>query len=183
MAFSDLLCHMARSPALAFTVLLTLAVLVVNGWTDAPNAIAGVVVSGALPFPAAAVLAALCNCAGVLSVTAAAPVARTVYSMARFGGTPRQALCALCAAMTAVVLWAVAAWALGIPTSESHALAAGLSGAAVAQAGELSCIRWWAWGRVLGGLVLSILLAFWAGRAVQRRLSRLNADPHALRLA
>ena len=31
MAFSDLLCHMARSPALAFTVLLTLAVLVVNG--------------------------------------------------------------------------------------------------------------------------------------------------------
>ena len=52
MAFSDLLCHMARSPALAVTVLLTLAVLVVNGWTDAPNAIAGVVVSGALPFPA-----------------------------------------------------------------------------------------------------------------------------------
>ena len=48
MAFSDLLCHMARSPALAVTVLLTLAVLVVNGWTDAPNAIAGVVVSGAL---------------------------------------------------------------------------------------------------------------------------------------
>ena len=91
MAFSDLLCHMARSPALAVTVLLTLAVLVVNGWTDAPNAIAGVVVSGALPFPAAAALAALCNCAGVLSVTAAAPVARTVYSMARFGGTPRQA--------------------------------------------------------------------------------------------
>ena len=31
MAFSDLLCHMARSPALTFTVLLTLAVLVVNG--------------------------------------------------------------------------------------------------------------------------------------------------------
>ena len=75
MAFSDLLCHMARSPALAVTVLLTLAVLVVNGWTDAPNAIAGVVVSGALPFPAAAALAALCNCAGVLSVTAAAAVA------------------------------------------------------------------------------------------------------------
>ena len=69
MAFSDLLCHMARSPALAVTVLLTLAVLVVNGWTDAPNAIAGVVVSGALPFPAAAALAALCNCAGVQPVT------------------------------------------------------------------------------------------------------------------
>ena len=183
MAFSDLLCHMARSPALAVTVLLTLAVLVVNGWTDAPNAIAGVVVSGALPFPAAAALAALCNCAGVLSVTAAAPVARTVYSMARFGGTPRQALCALCAAMTAIVLWAVAAWWLGIPTSESHALAAGLTGAAVAQAGDLSCIRWWAWGRVLGGLILSVLLAFWAGRAVQRRLARLRADPRALRLA
>ena len=182
MAFSDLLCHMARSPALAVTVLLALAVLVVNGWTDAPNAIAGVVVSGALPFPAAAALAALCNCAGVLSVTAAAPVARTIYSMARFGGTSRQALCALCAAMTAVVLWAVAAWALGIPTSESHALAAGLSGAALALEGSLGCIRWQRWGAVLLGLVLSVAAGLWAGRQTERLTRRWPLSSKLFRL-
>ena len=176
MAFSDLLCHMARSPALAFTVLLTLAVLVVNGWTDAPNAIAGVVVSGALPFPAAAVLAALCNCAGVLSVTAAAPVARTVYSMARFGGTPRQALCALCAAMTAVVLWAVAAWALGIPTSESHSLIAGLSGAAIAIQHGTGGINGAEWVKVLYGLVLSLVLGFGTGWVVCKIISFICRD-------
>ena len=176
MAFSDLLCHMARSPALAVTVLLTLAVLVVNGWTDAPNAIAGVVVSGALPFPAAAALAALCNCAGVLSVTAAAPVARTIYSMARFGGTPRQALCALCAAMTAIVLWAVAAWWLGIPTSESHSLIAGLTGAALAVQGGLDGVNGQEWIKVIYGLVLSLALGFALGWGICKALTIICAN-------
>ena len=38
----------------------------------------------------------------------------------------------LLAAMTAIVIWATVAWYFGIPTSESHALIAGLSGAAIA---------------------------------------------------
>ena len=52
-------------------------------------------------------------------------------------GQPRQsdphtALIALCAAMVAIVVWGCVAWAFGIPTSESHALIAGLTGAAIA---------------------------------------------------
>ena len=66
--------------------------------------------------------------------------------------------------MGAVVLWAAAAWWWGIPTSESHALVAGISGAAAALEGDLSCIRWQKWGLVLLGLVLSTALGFWAGR-------------------
>jgi len=50
LSFFDFLAQLARNPALTGTVMLTLAVLLVNGWTDAPNAIAGVVVTGALPF-------------------------------------------------------------------------------------------------------------------------------------
>ena len=73
LSFASFVQQVFSSPAMLVTVLLTLGVIFVNGWTDAPNAIAGVVVSGALPFPAAAVLAALCSCAGVLSVTAAVP--------------------------------------------------------------------------------------------------------------
>ena len=46
-------------PGLLPAALLTLGVLLVNGWTDAPNAIATAVASGALPFSAAAALAAV----------------------------------------------------------------------------------------------------------------------------
>ena len=91
-------------------------------------------------------------------------MAETVYSIASFGGGPEAASLALCAAMGAVVLWAAAAWWWGIPTSESHALVAGISGAAAALEGDLSCIRWQKWGLVLLGLVLSTALGFWAGR-------------------
>ena len=143
LSFFDFLAQAGREPALLITALLTLAVLVVNGWTDAPNAIAGAVVTGAMSFRRAVLLAAVCNFLGVLWVTAVEPaVAETVYSIAAFDGGPEEASLALCAAMAAVVLWAALAWCFGIPTSESHALAAGVSGAAVALEGSFSCLRW-----------------------------------------
>ena len=164
-SFSTFLAQAVENPALTLSALLTLGVLLVNGWTDAPNAIAGAVVTGALSFRRAVLLAAVCNFLGVLCVTSVYPsVAETVYSIASFGGGPEAASLALCAAMGAVVLWAAAAWRWGIPTSESHALVAGISGAAVALEGDLSCIRWQKWGLVLLGLVLSTALGFWAGR-------------------
>lgn len=116
LSLPEFLCQMAASPALTLTVLLTLAVLLVNGWTDAPNAIAAAVVTGALPFRPAVGLAALCNLLGVLCVTAVnTSVAETIYSIASFGGGPRRALAALCAAMASIVLWAAAAWWFGHP--------------------------------------------------------------------
>ena len=41
LSFFAFLHRAAEAPALALVALLTLGVLVVNGWTDAPNAIAG----------------------------------------------------------------------------------------------------------------------------------------------
>lgn len=184
LSFMDFLTRAAGSPTLTVTILLTLAVLLVNGWTDAPNAIAGAVVTGAIPFQTAVALAAICNFFGVLCVTAVnTSVAETVYSIAAFSGGPKAALTALCAAMSAIVLWAVAAWRFGIPTSESHALVAGISGAAVALEGGFSCIRLDCWGKVLWGLLLSTAAGFWAGRLTQNRLCRVNGSPHFFRLA
>lgn len=175
LSFLDFLQQTIGNPALAVTTLLTLAVLLVNGWTDAPNAIASAVVTKTLPFSRAVLLAALCNFLGVLCVTSAHPsVAETIYSIASFDASPLAALTALCAAMTAVVLWACFAWLFGIPTSESHALVAGLSGAAVALEGSFSCIHWDAWSKVLFGLLLSSLLGFFAGRWSTSILSRLS---------
>ena len=176
--------HLEENSTLLLTVLLTVCVLLVNGWTDAPNAIAGAVATGALPFRRAVGLAAVCNFRGALLGTAAgASVAETVYSIASFGGGPRTALAALCAAMAAVVLWAAAAWRFGIPTSESHALVAGISGAAVALEGGLSCLRWDCWARVLLGLFLSTAAGFGSGGLALRMLRPLPASPRLLRIA
>ena len=181
LSFFDFLAQAGREPALLITALLTLAVLMVNGWTDAPNAIAGAVVTGALPFRRAVALAAVCNFLGVLCVTSVnASVADTIYSLASFGGGSRAALAALCAAMAAVVLWAALAWCFGIPTSESHALAAGVSGAAVALEGSFSCLRWDSWGKVLLGLLLSALAGFGAGRLAACRLRAVKASDRTL---
>lgn len=157
MCFSDFLFRLSSEPALAITVGLLLAVMLVNGWTDAPNAIATAVVTRALTYPRAVVLAAVCNLLGVICVTAFnASVAETVYSIADFGPDSRAALTALCAAMAAIVIWAALAWRFGIPTSESHALTAGVTGAAVALRGGFSNICGSAWACVLIGLVISI---------------------------
>jgi len=170
-SFSELLVQLQNNPLLARSVLLIFAVLLVNGWTDAPNAITGVVVTGALPFHASVLLAAVCNFLGVLFVTSVnASVTETVYSIVSFRGGASAALVALCAAMLSIVLWATAAWFLGIPTSESHALVAGLSGAAVALEGTFACIRWTYWARVLWGLTFSSIIGFMGAFLIQRRL-------------
>ena len=184
LSFSAFFTQLSQNPALLVTTLLLVGVLLVNGWTDAPNAISAAVVTGALPFRRAVLLAAACNFLGVLCVTKVnASVAETVYSIARFGGGPRAALTALCAAMTAIVLWAVLAWRFGIPTSESHALVAGISGAAAALEGSLGCISWVGWAKVLLGLGLSALAGFWAGEAARRRLDDIKWKDHTFLLA
>ena len=165
--------QLGENPALALFTLLTLGVLLVNGWTDAPNAIAGAVVTGALSFRWAVLLAAVCNVLGVCCVTAVnASVAETVYSIASFSGGPRAASVALSAGMAGVVLWAAVCWWWGIPTSESHALVAGITGAAVALEGDVSCVRWESWEKVLLGLLLSTAAGFWAGRMAGRAARR-----------
>jgi PiT family inorganic phosphate transporter len=55
------------------------------------------------------------------------------------------------------------AWWFGIPTSESHALIAGLSGAAIALHNGLSGINFSEWIKVLYGLALSTALGFVMG--------------------
>ena len=155
-------------PGLLPVALLTLGVLLVNGWTDAPNAIATAVSSGALPFPAAAALAAVCDLLGALLAAALFPaVTETVLELARFGGDRQSALWALCAALGAVVLWSTVAWIFGLPTSESHGLLAGLTGAALALEGGAVDLR--AWTRVLLALPLSIALGWLLAKALAAR--------------
>lgn len=162
--FMDFLTKLTGNPLLLVTVLLTLGVILVNGWTDAPNAIATCVSTRAIKASHAIIMAAIFNFLGVLVMTLInAKVAATIYKMVDFSGDTKDATIALCAALFAIVLWATAAWKFGIPTSESHALIAGLSGAAIALHGNLSGINPEEWLRVFYGLLLSTFLGFGTG--------------------
>ena len=170
---SEFISQLIRNPALAVTVVLTLGVILVNGWTDAPNAIATCVSTRAIRPKHAILMAAIFNFFGVLLMTAInSTVAMTIYNMVDFNGDSHQALTALCAALFAIVTWATAAWVFGIPTSESHALIAGLSGAAIALQGGLSGINGGEWVKVLYGLLLSTVLGFGSGYLVTKLVER-----------
>ncbi len=168
---SEFLSQLTGSPVLAITVALTLGVVLVNGWTDAPNAIATCVSTQSMSPRAAILMAAVFNFLGVFVMTAVnASVAATIYNMVDFGGNSQDALVALCAALFAIVLWATAAWWFGIPTSESHALIAGLSGAAIALHGGLGGINGSEWIKVVYGLFLSTVLGFAFGWIMVRTI-------------
>lgn len=165
----DFLDQLVSNPALLITVVLTLGVVLVNGWTDAPNAIATCVSTRSLDPQKAIVMAAVFNFLGVLVMTMInATVAQTIYNMVDFGGNSKNSLVALCAALFAIVLWATAAWAFGIPTSESHALIAGISGAAIALQKGFSGINGAEWVKVIYGLFLSTILGFLMGFIIVR---------------
>ncbi|WP_426349569.1 anion permease [Alloiococcus sp. CFN-8] len=166
-SLSEFLNQLVSNPALIITTILTLGVILVNGWTDAPNAIATCVSTRAMTPRAAIIMAAIFNFLGVFFMTLVnATVVQTIYKMVDFGGDSQEALVALCAALFAIVLWATAAWYFGIPTSESHALIAGLSGAAIALQGGLSGINGSEWINVVYGLALSTVLGFLMGWSV-----------------
>jgi len=163
-SFTEFLRLVTSNPMIALTALLTLGVILVNGWTDAPNAIATCVSTRAMKPKAAILMAAVFNFLGVFAMTLLnAKVATTIFKMVDFGSNAKEATTALCAALVAIVVWATLAWKFGIPTSESHALIAGLTGAAIAMHNGLGGVNGGEWVKVLVGLVLSSILGFGLG--------------------
>lgn len=156
--------QMTANPLLFIAVTLTLGVILVNGWTDAPNAIATCVVTRCMPPKAAILMAALFNFLGVFVMTMInATVAETITKMVDFGDDPDKAIIALSAALFAIVLWATLAWVFGIPTSESHALIAGLTGSAIALHGSFAGVNGAEWVKVVKGIGISVALGFGLG--------------------
>lgn len=164
LSFSYFCQAVISNPVMLVTVALTLGVIFVNGWTDAPNAIATCIGTRSMNVRHAIWMSAVFNFLGVLVMTHInSSVASTISNMVDFGGRTDQALVALCAALFSIVVYSVAASIFGIPTSESHSLIAGLSGAAIAVQGGIGGINFNEWVKVLYGLVLSLALGFFVG--------------------
>ena len=173
-SFTSFLQDVITNPALLMTVLLTLGVIFVNGWTDAPNAIATCVTTRCMSIRAAILMSAIFNFAGVLIMTHInSSVASTISNMVDFGNDTRSAMIALCAALFSIVVYSVGASYFGIPTSESHSLIAGITGAAIAIQNGFGGVNGAEWVKVLYGLVMSLLLGFACGFLVCKAVSLL----------
>ena len=165
--FSTFLGQLVSNPVLAVTVILALGAIFVNGWTDAPNAIATCVTTRCMPARAAILMSAAFNFLGVLIMTHFnASVANTISHIVDFGGNSTMALACLCAALFSIVVYG--------PTSQSHSLIAGLTGAAIALGGAGS-VNIHEWVKVIYGLALSIGLGFVMGWVLCKLVSILFA--------
>lgn len=144
---------------LVIVVILVSCSIFVNGWTDAPNAIATVISTRVLSPRAAIILGAVFNLLGVFLMGSA--VATTTANIVTIG-TGKEALVTLGAAQLSIIIWALSAWRYGIPTSESHALIAGLMGAGMSLNG-INAFNWDSLKKVLIGLVISSIVGFVLG--------------------
>ncbi|MDI6777274.1 MAG: inorganic phosphate transporter [Syntrophales bacterium] len=156
------------SISLGLVLLLILAAEFVNGWTDAPNAIATVVSTRVLSPYRAVVMAAVLNILGALATG-------TLVAVTIGKGIVRPEVIGLhtvASAMLAIIIWGTAAWRWGLPTSETHALVAGLAGAGLAAAGP-SVLLWEGWRKVLMGLGLATVFGFLFGLIIMTVIYRL----------
>ncbi len=170
------------NPMLLVVALLNIGVIIVNGATDAPNAIATAVSTRAISSRRAIIMAAICNFVGLVVISfISSAVAQTIFSMVDFGGDSHKALIALMAAMVAIIVWGVVAWWFGIPTSQSHSLIAGLTGAAIALIGSIDAINWGEWVKVIYGILLSTLMGFALGWVFYRLIIRLFTNANRQR--
>jgi PiT family inorganic phosphate transporter len=162
---------------LIITLIIILGFEAVNGWTDAPNAIATVVSTRVLSPTTAVGMAAVFNLLGALSGTAVATtIGKGIVDIHAV------TLETVAASALAVIIWSSTAAYFGLPTSESHGLVAAIAGAGVATAGT-GVLLWEGWEKVfiglgaavvfggLGGFLFMIVLV-WALRGASPALTR-----------
>lgn len=159
---------------------LVLASEFINGWTDAPNAIATVVATRVLKPKYALILAPTGN---IIGAFIGAQVAETIgKEFINIELVPQDLkLLTLGAAMVGIILWGLFSWYFGLPISKSHAMLASMTGAGFAVAGT-SVLLWKGWEKVIIGLGFSTIIGFIFGYAfswVIRHLCYSMARPKA----
>lgn len=140
-----------------FLILIIITILIfTNALTDAPNAIATLVGAKVMEFKKAAKLSAVFNLIGIIVMSFINfSVADCISSMVNINDGINGYI-VLISAMLSVIIFALIALRFGIPTSETHALTAGLTGATIAIYG-IKAVNFNEWLNVIIGLIWSIL--------------------------
>ena len=147
------------NPAFVMVVVVVVVALLfdfVNGFHDAANAIATVVVSKTLTPLQAVLLAGFANFVGYFTfgTAVAKMIGKGVVHVEQV------TLPLLLATLVGAIIWNVITWLLAIPTSSSHALIGGLVGSGIASAG-LKVVIW----KGVFNIFLFIFIAPFAGLA------------------
>lgn len=163
------------------TVVVVLLFDYTNGFHDAANIVATVIASRAMTPVQAVVIVGVFEFLGPLLGGTA--VANTIGKFVSLDGVvPLLSLSILLCGLLGAIVWNLATWYFGIPSSSSHALVGGLIGAIVVSVGSDHVV----WGfreladghltgivKVLAALVLSPLVGFWAGFLIHRLMNAL----------
>ncbi|HYO19137.1 MAG TPA: inorganic phosphate transporter [Dermatophilaceae bacterium] len=139
--------------ALLAVILLGIAFDFSNGFHDSSNSIAALVATRAARPGPAVLMASIFTILGPIIVGTA--VADTIGGLVSLGA--EQTLIVLLAALVAGLVWNIATWYRGLPSSSSHALVGGLVGAGLVMAGP-SAIVWGGFNGVFPYGVLGVLV-------------------------
>lgn len=145
---------------LILTIVLALGFDIMNGFHDAANSIATIVSTRVLTPRAAILWAAFFNFAAMFIF--APKVADTIAKIVKIEAHDQVYILIIVCGLLGAILWDFLTWWYGLPTSSSHALIGGLSGAALTYGGTDS-LRWDLLWTTSQFIVLAPLIGFGLG--------------------
>jgi len=166
-------------PAFLMLCLVVVAALLfdyINGFHDTANAIATCISTRALSVRSAIIMAAVLNFAGAMVST---KVATTIGKGIVDASNITQMV--VLAGIVGAIIWNLITWYYGLPSSSSHAIIGGISGAVIAHAG-VSALKWAGLKKIIMALVLSPILGTIVGFIFMLILYRVfrNSAPSGL---
>jgi PiT family inorganic phosphate transporter len=147
------------SAIVVITIVAALIFDVINGFHDAANSIATVVSTRVLSPRIAVVWAAVFNFIALFIFHQG--VADTISKIITIDKGPAYVTVVVCG-LAGAILWNLLTWLWGLPSSSSHALIGGLSGAGIAFRG-VSVLEWENLGKTLEFIVLAPLIGLVLG--------------------
>jgi PiT family inorganic phosphate transporter len=166
-------------PAFMMLCLVVLAALIfdyINGFHDTANAIATCISTRALSVRSAIIMAAVLNFAGAMIST---KVATTIGKGIVDASNVTQMV--VLAGIAGAIIWNLVTWYYGLPSSSSHAIIGGISGAVIAHAG-VGALKWGGLQEIVLALILSPIMGTVVGFIFMLILYRVfrNSAPSGL---
>ena len=149
-------------------IALCYGVVLVNGFTDAPNSVATAIYTGAISQKRALLLCSVFNFLGVLIASLFnSKIARFVFSLDEGKG---QDSAVACATLFSVIIFSIGCWYFALPSSESHALISALAGSSFFKSNSPFLIK--KVGYVFVFMVFSCVFAFIASYISSRTIPK-----------
>ena len=136
-----------------------------NGFHDAANVVATIITTRALSPRKALILASICEFIGpfLFGTAVAQMIGKNIIDFSTFDpSTLHLSMLLIIAALIGAIMWNLLTWFFGLPSSSSHALIGGMTGAVLVAYGP-DKILWGGLLYVVGSLVLSPLLGLLVG--------------------